>query len=141
MNQPKAFGSFMLRGGHAFRTSAYIQWGRSQESLGAVLMLNPGSAGFAANNPELREKLTRFGAAMGRLQTDPTMNQLIRIIEKIYKDRSSIEGRLYIYNLFNLQETNSDAAVSEFEALVDDGRLMLNESLISADELRRHPGF
>lgn len=139
MNQPKAFGSFMLRGSHMFRTSAYIQWRQSPASLGAVLMLNPGSAGFGADNPELKERLARLGAAMGRIQPDATMHQLIRFIEKIHEDRSSPEGRLYIYNLFNLQETNADAAAGKFETLVDSGKIMVNEALISAGELQRHP--
>jgi hypothetical protein len=44
MSQPKVYGTFVKRGKNIYRTSAYIQWGDSEKSLGACLLLNPGAA-------------------------------------------------------------------------------------------------
>lgn len=139
MNQPKAFGSFVLRHGKTFRTSAYIQWGKSGKSLGAALMLNPGSAHWDKQNQDLNHHLKTLGATMGGIRTDPTMDQLIQLIEKIYSDRPAIKGRFRIYNLFNLQETNAEKAIDTFESLIDSHKIIATESLVTAGELQTHP--
>ncbi|GGL51551.1 DUF1643 domain-containing protein [Sporolactobacillus putidus] len=139
MNQAKAFGSFVLRHGKTFRTSAYMQWGKSKKSLGAALMLNPGSAHPNKLNPDLDARLKTLGAAMGRIQPDPTMDQLIRLIEKIHNDHPMIEGRFQIFNLFNLQETNAETAIDTFESLVDSHKITVTESLVTPGELQVHP--
>ncbi|RYM04770.1 DUF1643 domain-containing protein [Sporolactobacillus sp. THM7-7] len=139
MTRPKAFGSFVLRHGKLFRTSAYIQWGKSSKSLGAVLMLNPGSADFGRMSPDLEARLKNYGAAMGAIRTDPTMEQLIQLVERIYEDRSSLGGRLQIYNLFHLQETNAAQAITTFESLVNRHKLTITQSLVTVDELKTHP--
>ena len=77
MNQPKAYGSFVKRGDHIFRTSAYIQWGESEKSIGSCLLLNPGSANFDKINSKLTTSLHTLGYADGEINTDPTMIQLI----------------------------------------------------------------
>jgi hypothetical protein len=54
MNQPKAYGSFIKCGENTFRTSAYIQWGCSDKSIGSSLLLNPDSADFNKITPSLK---------------------------------------------------------------------------------------
>lgn len=139
MNQAKAFGSFVLRYEATFRTSTYLQWGKSKKSLGAVLLLNPGSANPDEQDPDLNARLKSSGAAMGRIRTDAVMEQLIRLIEKIHNDRPVIEGRFRIYHLFNLQETNAERAVNAFERLADSRKIIVTESLVTPRELQAHP--
>ncbi|MBE5394934.1 hypothetical protein [Brevibacillus borstelensis] len=139
MNQPKAYGSFIKRGDHTYRTSAYIQWGQSEKSIGACLLLNPGSADFNKINPDLIKTLNTSFKAEGELTPDPTMDQLILMVEDIYRKEKPIVGRFHIYNLFNLQNAKSMNAIDQFEALVQAGEYDISESLISQNELEMHP--
>lgn len=137
MNKPKAYGSFVKRGDYVFRTSAYIQWGDSETSIGACLLLNPGSATL---DNELIFELETKGSVSGWVKTeDPTMQQLISIVEGVYEKDKPITGRFHIYNLFNLQNTKSQNAVDEFELLVQTGEYDIAESLASISELKEHP--
>jgi hypothetical protein len=138
MNQPRAYGTFTKRGDHIFRTSAFIQWGDSEQSIGACLLLNPGSADFNKINLELKVKLNTIGEAEGEIKTDPTMDQLILFLKGIYGE-APLTGRFHIYNLFNLQNTKAINAVDQFEALVLSGDYKIRESLIPIEELQSHP--
>ncbi|QRG65999.1 hypothetical protein [Brevibacillus choshinensis] len=139
MNQPKAFGAFVKRGDHTFRTSAYIQWGESEKSIGSCLLLNPGSADFNKINPDLREKLNTTNKANGEIKTDPTMGQLIKLVDGINSSNQVIEGRFHIYNLFSLQDASANSAICKFETLVKNKEYDLNESLVSINELQVQP--
>lgn len=137
MNQPKVYGTFVKRGKNIYRTSAYIQWGDSEKSLGACLLLNPGSASL---DKDLSIVLDTTGSASGLIKTvDPTMEQLIHVVEGIYGNNTLITGRFHIYNLFNLQNTRMMHAVDQFEALVNSGEYDTTESLIPLEELQSHP--
>jgi hypothetical protein len=138
MNQPKAFGSFIKRGEYTFRTKAYIQFGKSEKSVGSCLLLNPGSANFDKKS-ELYHKLQAFGSAVGAINTDNTTKQLIKFVEGIYGTEKPVNGRFHIYNLFTLQNTASSHAVEQFEDLVDSGEYNITESLVSIIELMSHP--
>ncbi|MFT8317638.1 MAG: hypothetical protein ABF651_05110 [Sporolactobacillus sp.] len=133
MSIAQIYGRFAYRFGRSFRTSAYIQWGSSARSLGAVLMLNPGSA----SQPALENHLEKYGAAMGMIEPDLTLKHLAELVDQFYDHQPS--GRLHIYNLFQLRATKSGKAVSDFEDLVNAGKLDPSESLISTDELKLHP--
>lgn len=139
MNQPKAYGIFIKRGEHTFRTSAYIQWGQSKQSIGVCLLLNPGSADFNKINPDLKEALNTSFEAKGEIKPDPTMEQLILLLEGIYEDETLIAGRFHIYNLFNLQNAKSIHAIDQFEALIQSGKYDITKSLITLNELQTHP--
>ncbi|MCH6265111.1 hypothetical protein [Neobacillus citreus] len=137
MSKPKAYGTFVKRGDNIYRTSAYIQWGNSEKSIGACLLLNPGSATL---DKDLIYSLDTVGSASGWIKTeDPTMEQLISFIEKTHEKNQLISGRLHIYNLFNLQNTKSENAIDQFEELVSSGEYDINESLVALDELVLHP--
>jgi hypothetical protein len=138
MNQPKAYGTFTKRGEHTFRTSAYIQWGDSKKSIGACLLLNPGSANFNKINPDLKEALNTSFKAEGEIIPDPTMKLLIKVMEGIY-GTTPLNGRLHIYNLFNLQNTDNIHAIDQFESLVECGVYNITESLVTPIELMSHP--
>ncbi|MDF0728928.1 hypothetical protein PY093_20150 [Cytobacillus sp. S13-E01] len=136
-NQVKAFGTFIKREDVIYRTSAYIQWGESTQSLGACLLLNPGSAIL---NEDLNAKLHSDGSASGLIQTeDPTMQQLIQIVEEIYNNESNLSGRLYIHNLFNLKHGKNIEAIERFEELCLSGLYTLDESLVPIEELKLYP--
>jgi hypothetical protein len=137
MSKPKAYGTFVKRGEHIYRTSAYIQWGDSEKSIGACLLLNPGSATL---DKDLLCSLDTIGSVSGWIKIgDPTMEQLISFIEKIHERNQLISGRLHIYNLFNLQNTKSENAIDTFEELVSSGEYDINESLVTLNELGKHP--
>ena len=132
--EPKAYGTFIKKGNYIFRTSAYLQWGDSEKSVGACLLLNPGSAKL---DDEISSVLEVTGFASGLIKCDPTMKQLISLVEKIYgKD---VSGRLHIYNLFNLKYAQSENAVNLFENLVQTGQYNITDSLVSLEELKTHP--
>lgn len=44
MDKFRAYGRFLKRGEHIYRTSAHLQWGDSTKSLGCCVLLNPRSA-------------------------------------------------------------------------------------------------
>jgi len=137
MNEPRAYGSFIKRGGNTYRTSAYIQWGDSDKSLGACLLLNPGSATL---EKDITTVLDIKGSASGWVKTeDPTMEQLISLVEGIYGIDKPITGRFHIYNLFNLQNTKSVHAVDQFESLIQSNEYDITESLASFKEMKAHP--
>ncbi|UVI29760.1 hypothetical protein [Paenibacillus spongiae] len=140
MSHPQAYGTFARRGGHTFRTSAYIQWGDSKKSIGASLLLNPGSADFNhAHHPGLMETLHTSMQASGAIKPDPTMEQLILFLEAIYGGETPLTGRFHLYNLFNLQNAKSVHAVDQFEALVHSDVCGIRDSLIPIGELQSHP--
>ena len=137
LRKVKAYGEFAKKGAHIYRKSAYIQWGKSKESLGACLLLNPGSATL---NDELSLSLNSQGNASGKIKAeDPTMKQLNDIVENIYENDPSLSGRLYIYNLFNLQNTKAEKAIDLFERQVQCDEYQINDSLVTKDELQQHP--
>jgi hypothetical protein len=139
MNQPQAYGSFIKQGENTFRTSAYIQWGCSEKSIGSSLLLNPGSADFNKINPSLKEKLISDFKADGEINTDPTMEQLIKLVNAIYQSEEVIEGRFHIYNLFSLQDATAKSAIDKFEALVKKSEFVPHEPAVSISELQANP--
>ncbi len=60
----------------------------------------------------------------GRIILDPTMNELVDLVQSM-EGNKGIEGRLYIYNLFPLQNASKDSAILEFNQLWTQ-----NESLV-----------
>ncbi|KWW21726.1 hypothetical protein AS888_04240 [Peribacillus simplex] len=136
MIEPKAYGSFVKRGENIYRTSAFIQWGDSKESIGACILQNPGSAKL---DKKLTQLLDTVGSASGWLAEDPTMKQLVSIVEGIYGVDKPISGRFHIYNIFNLQSPTSVNAIDHLENLVSSGKYDNSESLVKTDELKLHP--
>jgi hypothetical protein len=129
--KPQAYGTFIKKGNRLYRTEAYIEWGNSEGIIGTVIMLNPGSAKLQID--ELHDETP----VHNKLTIDPTMESLIQIIEDLYSGAEQIKGRLYIYNLFPLQNAKSSNAVTEFEKL-----WLENESIVktlpkSKDEIVR----
>lgn len=136
-NNVKAFGSFVKQGSDVFRTAAYLQWGDSKESLGACLLLNPGSARLTE---EFQDLLDLQGRAEGEVKMDPTMkSQLVKIVEGVYDQNHNLSGRFHIYNLFTLREGNNRIAINRFEELCKSGIYPNEGSLASIEELRQHP--
>lgn len=96
----KAYGEFVEVDGFSFRIKTYIQFGKSNRSLGCFIMCNPGSA---------REGLGEQTIGTTVLKTDATMKQVIKVIQGRYGE--SVEGVVRIYNLFTLCEAKMDLAV------------------------------
>ncbi|MCM2534691.1 hypothetical protein NDK43_23035 [Neobacillus pocheonensis] len=49
MSEPRAFGTFLKDDGKILRSNTHLKWGESKQSIGAVIMLNPGSATLKSN--------------------------------------------------------------------------------------------
>ena len=50
MNEPKrSFGTLLKDDGKTLRSKTRLQWGESKQSIGSVIMLNPGSATLKSN--------------------------------------------------------------------------------------------
>jgi hypothetical protein len=138
MKEPLAYGSFVKKESHVCRTSAYIQWGTSDVSIGSCLLLNPGSADFQRINPALELQLDRTGQAQGEVRTDPTMGQLIAFVERICGP-SQLDGRFHIYNLFTIQNSRATSAIDEFKRLVESGDYDASSALVPVEDLEAHP--
>lgn len=109
----EAWGTFLSKGDHTFRTSAYIQWGKSEKPLGMFLMLNPGAASLKNSNLPLSAELVN-----GLLRIDKTMEQLIKIVHECNSSiNKNLDGRLYIYNLFPLQNPSKNGALTKLRVL------------------------
>lgn len=136
MNQPSAYATFKTKGEFVYRTSAYIQWGTSSESLGSCLLLNPGSSTL------YRERPAPHHATMGETTLDPTMRQLVKLTEGIYSAKAApgtLNGRLHIYNLFSLQHPTAKEAIGLLEDLLQKGETALDEHITRSHELVKHP--
>lgn len=134
----KVFGHFQQLGEYTFRTSAYMQWGDSEESLGCCLLLNPGSADFTKINASFKSELKKNGEVSGVIKPDPTMEQLAIFLRTIYPD-TKINGRFTIYNLFTLQNPKSTSAIDTFEKLVSTGKIISSQSVENIQKIKRHP--
>ncbi len=86
------------------RTQTYLQFGQSNKSIGAVLMLNPGSA-MLADPGEANRLMTPNVPVTGLVKSDPTMDQLAELVRALYPNQE-VQGRLQIYNLFSYREGN-----------------------------------
>ncbi|KGX93032.1 hypothetical protein N781_14300 [Pontibacillus halophilus JSM 076056 = DSM 19796] len=131
----QVYGTYKKKGNHVFRTSAFIQWGTSTQSLGGCLLLNPGSAILEEG---IHLKLTRDGEAAGVVRPDLTMRQLVRIVERLH-DSLFLEGRFHIYNLFTLQHPKAKDGVNQVEALIASGEYIPEDHFAQLEALREHP--
>jgi hypothetical protein len=114
----KAYGTFKKVGEYIFRTDAYLQWGSSSESIGTIILFNPGSSrliddipwGLFKKNKQSNIELT------GELVLDPTMEVIRDIINDVHPH---ISGRLQICNLMNLREAKMNNAITIYEKIKD----------------------
>lgn len=131
MNEVKAIGNFQMENEIIFRKSAYLQWGTSDESIGSFLLLNPGNA-------KLKTSLIEGKIKQEEVSLDPTMKQMVKLIERIY-NKSELNGRASIYNLFALRNAKSEDAIKKFEALVKTEKVDPFEGIPNFSELKKHP--
>lgn len=125
----KAYGTFTKRNGLIYRTDTYIQFGESEEIIGACVLCNPGSSEL--KNQMDRENLKKFEgykAIQGEAKIDGTMKQLIGILKGKYDER--LEGRFWIFNLFTLvNATMNDAIIELNNKVIDDIDLLEKDYL------------
>jgi hypothetical protein len=116
-----AFGTFQSLNKKVFRTEAYLQWGNSEELIGLVIMLNPGSSRLASDREwDTFNSACEVGKNLsitGQLKMDNTMEALVDIFSKINPD---LNGKLEIYNLFNYRCGNSDEAINSYQSLISE---------------------
>ena len=128
----KAIATFQLIGEEIYRTNTYIQFGSSRKSLGAVVMLNPGSSKLKG---EARKKLIMNGSHTDETTLDNTMRQLVQFMKASHHD---LEGRLHIYNLFYVRNPAGVEAIELYELLKTTGKYPMI-TLPSLLEMSQHP--
>ena len=128
-----AYGQFEERKGYIFRPMAYLQWGTSEESLGAFLLLNPGKA-----KPLGDEVLQEGAAYFGETKVDQSMQQMQKLVERIYEEKE-LDGRVHIYNLFSLRKPENRDAIATFEKLARVGEVPVMDDYPPLEELKKHP--
>lgn len=133
MGSVKAYGQFEERNGYTYRTSAYLQWGTSEKSLGAFLLLNPGRT-----KPIEDAVLKEGDAYFGETKIDQSMQQMQQLVERI-NEMNGLDGRVHIYNLFSLRNTENRDAIAMFEKLVSVGEIPVIDDYPSLEELKKHP--
>ncbi len=128
----KAIATFQLVGDEIYRTNTFLQFGTSRKSLGAVVMLNPGSSELQG---EARKKLFMNGAFTDITSLDETMKQLIQFMKSTH---STLDGRLHIYHLFYVKKTKNRDAIELFEHLKVSGKYptIIPPNLF---EMQQHP--
>jgi len=133
-NEVSAHGTFINKGGFTYRSEASIEWGDGESILGVLVMMNPGEAA-----PETKESigLVKDGYVdRSPLKIDTTMRKIISIFEQSVFAEQPINGKLIIYNLFNLQKANSKEAVQTLRRLkLDDP--VLNSLSKDHDQIRK----
>ncbi len=132
LDNVKAFATFQQIGEEVYRTNTFIQFGSSSLSLGAAVMLNPGSANLKG---EAKRKLIQIGAHTDEVALDKTMKQLVKFMQRTH---AKLEGRLYIYNLFYVKNTIGKEAIALFESLKSTGNYP-TITRPSLSEIQRHP--
>lgn len=113
----KGFGKYHLHEGNLFRSEAYLQWGNREECIGTILLHNPGEVTLKDQKMWKALKNREAVSALGELDikhNDP-LNRVRDIIEYAYDNKPN--GRLYIYNLFNLVKSDSNIALEEYNAI------------------------
>ncbi|MFJ5762750.1 hypothetical protein ACIQAA_27200 [Neobacillus sp. NPDC093182] len=115
----KGFGTYENFKDRLYRKEAYLQWGHSENTLGVILLHNPGSV--ALKNKKLWTEINngKVNIAFGELdilQNDP----LIRVKDIIEYAFEEPDGRLYIYNLFNLVDSNRQTAYETYEKIMNE---------------------
>lgn len=128
----KVFGSFIKRGKHIFRHSTYLQFGENEDVIGSCVLNNPGTS-ILKDKKDL-ENLTDGKEVKGQVTIDPTMNQLINIIEKTHGE--GIKGKFYIYNLFTLRNSGINEATNYYKKLIKDSEYnyLLNKDFFDFKE-------
>lgn len=133
MRSVKAYGQFEERNGNTYRSRAYLQWGTSEKSLGAFLLLNPGKAKL------IEDVVLQEGAVyFGETKVDQSMQQMQKLVESVLGE-NELDGRVHIYNLFSLRNTENRNAIAMFEKLASVGELPIINDYPSLDELKKHP--
>ncbi|MBD8027988.1 DUF1643 domain-containing protein [Ureibacillus sp. Re31] len=132
MENVRAIATFQLIGEEVYRTNTFIQFGTSRKSLGAVVMLNPGSAHLKG---EAKKKLIMNGSHTDETTLDNTMKQLVQFMKATH---SELEGRLHLYNLFYVRNATGIEAIELFEHLKTSGKYP-TITLPSLLEMSQHP--
>ena len=112
----KAYGIFTKKDGNIYRTHTYMQFGNSDEIIGACVLCNPGGAELYDKSEQQRlddYNETKKYIIKGELKVDPAMRQLESILIEI--EGQKINGRFMIFNLFTLKDPIMKVAVKKIK--------------------------
>lgn len=101
MSSAIAYGTFVKYGTGIYRSATYIQWGNSENLIGACVLCNPGIAVLEARGLYIHGPINEGREFTGVIKPDEAVKGIIKFVEQLYKGEK-LEGTLYIYNLFSL---------------------------------------
>ena len=126
---PKAFGMFARDDNYIYRTQAQLVWGNGVNSLGLIIMLNPGSSKLKDNVlwGNIEEKI--IDTAQGELILDETMKAIVNILSDSHP---KLDGVLHIRNLFNIKDSDANSALGLYKDYCQ-GAITADEELMHTD--------
>ena len=101
MSSAITYGTFVKCGAGIYRSATYIQWGNSENLIGACVLCNPGIAVLEARGLYIHGPINEGREFTGVIKPDDAVKQIIKFVEQLYMGEN-LEGTLYIYNLFSL---------------------------------------
>jgi hypothetical protein len=111
----KVYAHFAIENGIEFRWRTLLQFGDSWNTIGTVIMKNPGSADpLLIDIPnEILSKLNQIDNSYewSEFSDDPTLRLIAKLFEEHY--RCQLNGVIQIYNLFNIKDQNLDSALNK----------------------------
>ncbi|WP_163195346.1 AAA family ATPase [Clostridium thermarum] len=117
MSKAIMYGTFVKYGMRIYRAATYLQWGNSENIIGACVMCNPGIAALEARGLYIHGPINEGREFIGVIKPDEAILHVIKFVEKLYQGEK-LEGTLYIYNLFSLLDAPS--TIFELESAAEE---------------------
>mgnify|MGYP003590495199 CR=1 FL=1 len=126
---PEAYGVFARDDNYIYRTEAQLAWGNGVNSLGLIIMLNPGSSKLKSKTlwEDIEDK--KINIAQGELELDETMKAVANIL---HDSHPKLDGVLHIRNLFNIRDSDANSAL-ELYGKYCAGTITADEKLMHTD--------
>ncbi|WP_379135239.1 DUF1643 domain-containing protein [Paenibacillus sp. sgz500958] len=121
MNHIQAQGTFIRSGALVFRTKAELRFREGNGQRLLLIGLNPGSCQLLHKHEWASFLEQEMRSVTGDIALDPTMKQIVNIIEEAVP---AFSGNLHILNLFNLRNGNIDNALQEYSKLKLDPHIL-----------------
>ncbi|MEJ6949380.1 hypothetical protein [Natronospora cellulosivora (SeqCode)] len=105
--EAKVYGTFIKKDGYIYRTDTYMQFGESDDIIGACVLCNPGSSTLKGKKLQRKlEQETDYKFLHREVTKDKAMEQLEKILQESYSGR--LLGKFIIYNILTLRNPNMD---------------------------------
>lgn len=108
--EAKVYGTFIKKDSHIYRTDTYMQFGESDDIIGACVLCNPGSSTLKDKNLQRKlEQETDYIFLHREVTKDNAMGQLEKILQESYSHK--LLGKFIIYNILSLRNPNMNKTI------------------------------